>query len=151
MKRTRASFKLALRYCKQHEEYLRADACARDLYNKDFKQFWNSVHKINNNKATKYANSVGGADGEYDVANMWRNHFEQLYSSVDGKSAKDLFLSRISEKQTCLTELPLTILMNDVVDVVRKQKKGKAVGPDGIAMEAILFGGLRLYTPQFFI
>jgi len=144
MKRTRASFKLALRYCKQHEEYLRADACARDLYNKDFKQFWNSVHKINNNKATKYANSVGGADGEYDVANMWRNHFEQLYSSVDGKSAKDLFLSRISEKQTCLTELPLTILMNDVVDVVRKQKKGKAVGPDGIAMEAILFGGLRL-------
>ena len=35
MQRTRASFKLALRYCRQNEQQLRADRCASNLSNKD--------------------------------------------------------------------------------------------------------------------
>ena len=34
MKRTRAQFKLALRYCRNHEEMLRNNAIARDFFNK---------------------------------------------------------------------------------------------------------------------
>ena len=91
MKKTRASFKLALRYCRQHEEYLRADACAQDLCDKDYRQFWNSVSKMSNNKATKHAISVGGASGQSEVANMWRTHFDNLYNSVADGGAKDVF------------------------------------------------------------
>jgi len=36
MTRTRAAFKLALRYCRDHEEMLRANAYANSLTNKDF-------------------------------------------------------------------------------------------------------------------
>jgi len=39
MSRYRASFKLALRYCRQHEEQMRADACANTLNLKDSKGF----------------------------------------------------------------------------------------------------------------
>jgi len=70
MKRTRASFKLALRYCRQQEEHLRADACAKELCNKNYRQFWNNMSKMNNSKATKFAGNVGGASGEKDIANM---------------------------------------------------------------------------------
>jgi len=70
MKRKRASFKLALRYCRQQEEYLCADACAKELCNKNYRPFWNNISKMNNSKATKFAGNVGGASGEKDIANM---------------------------------------------------------------------------------
>ena len=51
MKKTRASFKLALRFCKQHEEQFRADACALHLQHKDPIKFWKEISKISNSKA----------------------------------------------------------------------------------------------------
>jgi len=39
MSRTRAAFKLALRYCRNNEDMLRANACAKNLADKDFKSF----------------------------------------------------------------------------------------------------------------
>jgi len=45
IKRTRAVFKLALRYCRNHLEQLKADACAERLFDKDPCKFWNSVYK----------------------------------------------------------------------------------------------------------
>jgi len=44
MKRTRATFKLALRYCKNHIDELKADACAESLFNKDPRKFWKDVY-----------------------------------------------------------------------------------------------------------
>jgi len=60
MSRLRASFKLVFRYCRQHVEQLRANACAKSLDLHDSKKFWTQVYKVSNNKATQYANSVGG-------------------------------------------------------------------------------------------
>jgi hypothetical protein len=34
--------------------------------------------------------------------------------------------------------------VHDITDAILKQKKGKAAGPDGIAMEAFIFGNARL-------
>ena len=48
MKRNRAIFKLALRYCRNHIEEMKADACAESLLNKDVRKFWDSVYKISN-------------------------------------------------------------------------------------------------------
>ena len=61
MNKTRAAFKLALRYCKQHEDMMRADSYARSLSSKDFKSFWSGIHKNSNAKAAQYANVVGGS------------------------------------------------------------------------------------------
>lgn len=141
MQRTRASFKLALRYCRQHEAQCRADACAHSLKNKDPIKFWRSVHKISNSKATKYATIVDNAVGETEIANMWMRHFELLYSSVPCDNDANEFFDKFNGMSD--SQLPI-VTVNDVYAALAKQKKGKSPGPDGIYMEALLHAGLRL-------
>ena len=62
MRKTRATFKLALRFCRNHIEELKADACAENVFKKDSGKFWNSVYKVSN-KATCHAISVGVVTG----------------------------------------------------------------------------------------
>ena len=102
MKRTRALFKLALRYCRNHIEEMKADACAESLYDKDSHKFWSSVYKVSNNKATSHVDSVGGASGPENVANMWKEHFEKLYNS-----------SVITEHRTIFQEKMQTFYFGD--------------------------------------
>ena len=66
MKTTRAQFKLALRYCKQHADMLRADAYANLLATKEYDQFWQSIslQKGNNGKATKHTKVLDGCMGD---------------------------------------------------------------------------------------
>jgi hypothetical protein len=45
MKQSRAQLKLALRYCKQHEDAMRADAYANNLAHKDCTAFCNDVKR----------------------------------------------------------------------------------------------------------
>jgi hypothetical protein len=83
MTKMRAAFKLALRYCKQHEDMMRADSYTKSSSEKEFKSFWSSI----------------------------------------------------------------IIMLNlfNMCDAINKQKLGKAIGPDGIAMEALVFGGINSF------
>jgi len=71
--RTRAAFKLSLRYCKQHEEELLADQLATNLMDKQFDTFWSSIRKCNNCKAAATVNTVGGCVGDVDISEMRKN------------------------------------------------------------------------------
>ena len=144
MKRTRAVFKLAVRYCKNNIEQMKADACADSLSDKDSRKFWRNVYKVSNNKATNLANSVAGCTGVDDVTEMWKQHFEALFKqSVESKSCS-AFEAKISSK---LLEVDASIFrISDVINAVDKQKLGKCPGPDGIHMEAFRYGGRRLCT-----
>ena len=75
MTRTRAAFKLALRYCRDHEEMLRANAYANSLTNKDFRVFWKGINKQNKANSTKHATVIDGGSGDDDICAMWREHF----------------------------------------------------------------------------
>jgi hypothetical protein len=146
MSRARATFKLALRYCRQHEDQMRADACAKSLDLCDTKGFWNKVRKASNGKATKYASSVAGVSGDDAIASMWRVHFNSLYNSVDldNDNSKDRFFYRINSESD-IKSYYSKITVQEISDAVSKQKKGKATGPDGIAMEAFMFAHPRLF------
>jgi hypothetical protein len=50
--KTHAAFKLALRYCKQHEEHMRAAAYAVSLSECHFTTLWSLVNKVNNATVT---------------------------------------------------------------------------------------------------
>jgi hypothetical protein len=112
MKRTRALFKLALRHCKNNIEELKADACAKSLLDKGSRKFWNTVHKIGNDKATSHVNGVGGASGAHDVAVMWKNHFQRLYSVGAETKYRVLFAEKLSilpnavEDNSCKVSMP---------------------------------------------
>jgi len=45
MNRTRAAFKLAVQYCRQHEDTIRADILANSIADKEYRPFWKHVHK----------------------------------------------------------------------------------------------------------
>lgn len=123
MTRARASFKLALRYCRQHETQMRADACAKALDLKDAKRFWNNVKKVNCDKATMYANYVNGASGDENIAYMWMEHFKSVYNSVDDDGSKDKFYARVNSRN-CVS-LCSNISVQEISDAIFKQKRAK--------------------------
>jgi exonuclease III len=149
MSRSRAQFKLALRYCRQHEDQLRADACAKSLDFHDSKSFWNNVKKINCNKATKYAISVGGVTGDDKIAALWRDHFNGLYNSIDDDDSKVAFFNRVNS--CCNNSVSTSICVQEIRDAILLQKKGKAAGPDGLSMEAFIFANANLHAHLCFL
>jgi len=96
MNKTRATFKLALRYCRQHEDMLKANLYAKSLSDKEYRSFWSSIHKSTTGKTAQHANIVSGCHGDENISEMWRNHFEQLYNSVQSDSARSVFNNRMS-------------------------------------------------------
>jgi len=67
----------------------------------------------------------------------------KLCNSVHDDVAKNEFLDRLSQ----LDKYSNTYIINvhDISMYCNKQKKGKAVDPDGIPMEALIYGGTRLH------
>jgi hypothetical protein len=144
MKQTRALFKLALRYCKNHIEELKANACADSMFDKDSRKFWNNVYKVSNNKSSCHVNNVGGATGSQNIADMWKTHFEQLYSTRADSKFRVMFEDKL--KSYTMTDNPANcyFTMLDIFSSLNKQKRGKSPGPDGINMEAFIFSGHKL-------
>ena len=95
---------------------------------------------MSNSKATKYATTIGCVSGEEQITEMWKNHFHQLYNSV--KCDDDARL--VTKLLATVNDGEVTVCLADVVDAIRKQKKGKSVGSDRVHSEAVIHGGLRL-------
>ena len=71
MCKTRAAFKLALRYCRRHADQLKADGMAGDLLQQSSNnKFWKNVSRTNAQKINKYATVVGDAAGEHNICHM---------------------------------------------------------------------------------
>jgi hypothetical protein len=144
MKKSRARFKLALRYCRQHENTLRSDAFAISLATKNYNKFWNYVKKSNNANATQFAVSVGGRTGINEVTEMWMQHYNKVYNSIVDVNSRALLEQRLLEGLDSCSAANITV--RDVAEICSRQQCGKAVGPDGVAMEAFIHGGSRLFV-----
>ena len=81
---------------------------------------------------------MGGCSGDNDIAEMWMRHYKQLYNSVDDGGAKETFYRRVATNVKDSKSCEITVL--DVANACSKQKCGKAIGFDGIAMEALIYG-----------
>ena len=143
MKKTRALFKLALRYCKQHESTIRANT-SKAVSNKDYANFWKDVSKSNNSKANKFSNVIDECVGDQEIVERWRLYYEKLYNSCDYSNDKQLFVERL---KCSLTNAPeSTVTVQDVMNVCQSLKKDKSSGPDGISSEAISFACPSLFV-----
>jgi len=144
MKRTRAVFKLSLRYCKNHLEEMKAAACANSLMDNDYQKFWSSVYKISNSKASGHVNCINGMSGSENITNMWRNYFENLYCVNVGSKYRSLFENKLISSSMETSNILFTV--SDVISAVNKQKLSKAAGADAVHMEAFVYGSNRLYV-----
>ena len=111
---------------------------AKNLSGKQFDTFWSNIRKCNNNKVSEAVNTINGCSGNLEIFEMWKKHFAALYNSVDDKGAKDTLLQRILQHQDTEDSDTYVINVQDVASYCSKQKKGKAIGLDGIAMEALI-------------
>jgi len=75
---------------------------------------------------------------------MWCDHFELLYNAVADDGFKKQFHDRIMPHKSNTAQYVITI--RTLLECLHKQKTGKAVGLDGIAMEAIVHSGLTLVS-----
>jgi len=89
MQRTRAAFKLSLRYCRQQQQEIQADYLANSLSDKRFNKFWNGIRKCNNSKASAKINTINGCASDLAISEMWQRHFEALLDSVDDQGRKN--------------------------------------------------------------
>lgn len=144
MKSSRAQFKLALRYCRQHEDVMRADAYAQSLLDKDYKNFWSHIRKSYSGKSTKFATCIAGCSGDAAITDMWLAHYEQLYNSVHDDASQNALYERLSAAASVGGIDDCFFSVSDVVEVCAKQKAGKSAGYDGVAMEAFIYGGSKL-------
>jgi len=142
MKRTRATFKLAVRYCKNHVDQMRADACANSLMNKDAEKFWKDVYKFSNKTTSNQVVGVGEAVGAENVCNLWKDHFANLYGSKVNSVYRSKFFAKLRHSNLNMSNLCIDVC--NMTDVVNKQKRNKAAGPDGIFTESYVYGGRRL-------
>jgi hypothetical protein len=90
------------------------------LNDKDSRQIWSSVYKDSINKASSHVDSVGGATGPQNVANMWKEHFEHLYNSLPVNNHRDNFEEKIKTYSVDKPNLLLTAV--DINYALSQQK-----------------------------
>jgi hypothetical protein len=132
MKRSRAQFKLALRFCKNNEEMLQNNLLASNVV-ADKSKFWKNVKNISNCKVSKSASTINGASSDDSVAAMWKDTYEKLYSLHDNKT--------IDELDCCETDNDHVISNMDLCNAIQQLKCRKSCGPDGIPAEALKHSG----------
>ena len=109
------------------------DSYAKNLSDQEYKVFWKNINKCSNAAATKHASVVNGCNGESNIAAMWCNHFEKLYNSItDDRSLFYEHLDKITDNNS-----QFVIRVRELSECINKQKRGKAVGLDGISSEAV--------------
>ena len=141
MYKTRAVFKQALRYCRRHDEQMKADSLAKSVENTDCKKFWKDVNKVSCKKATSHVNKIGTCVGEREICEMWKDHFKSLYNSVPDGGARSMF------QHNCVTveNVNCNVTVRDIVDAVSAQSKGKTAGPNGLFMESFIYACPELW------
>lgn len=141
MKRSRATFKYALRKCKANDSRAKADNLAIKFLKKDSKSFWNEIKRINGNDKSYLASTVNGVSGNSNVATMWHDYYKKLLNSSADTCNRDFV------KQAFTNCVPDEFLISplDVKEAVKNLKSGKSAGLDYLTSEHFKFASDRLY------
>lgn len=132
---TRARFKYALRYIKQHENKLRKDALAKKLADKSNNEFWKDIKNVNNVK-TPLPNVIDGAIGGQEICELWRKHFTSIFNCIKD----DVRAINVN----CSSDNNVTVTIHEVALAISKLDKNKSCGLDGIYAEHLIYCSNRL-------
>ena len=136
MRKSRANYKYAIRFCKRNEESLRADSLAKKLAINNIEGFWKEVKVVNNSKVP-ISTSVDGVTGMDSVAEMWRKHYESLFNCLNSSGNSDTM-------HTSVFDGNMRVNCDEVYDCIRTCANGKSPGIDKIMNEHLKFASHRL-------
>ena len=141
MRRSRSHFKYALRQCKRSEDTIKADRLAGDLRQHNVVDFWKNVRNLSSNKASN-STCIDAVVGEQNIADYWRSHYEGIFNSVQNTTHQNEILRKL---ETTEFHEDMTVTTNEVAKLIKGLKRGKAVGPDNVAAEALMHSNNRLH------
>jgi len=131
-KKSRATYKYAIRHCRMQEETIRADKLASSLASKNYCRFWSSVSRCKGGKGTPPP-TVGGITGSEGICQMWRDQYNTLFNSVSSsQEINSDFVSRY-----CKFDNDFDFSVNDAMirDIINRMKLGKAGDHFGLQLE----------------
>ena len=82
MRMSCAQFKYALRQCRLEERSITSTKLAYHMRSLEFNDFWKEIRKQNKAKSA-LSNCVAGVTGETAIADMWRDHYEELLKVIE--------------------------------------------------------------------
>jgi len=129
MKRSRAVFKLAVRYCKDHVDKMRTDACADSLLIKMLLNSGTVCTKLVIIKQHVILSALV-VSVAHKMSVMWKEHFKNMYNSRTESTSRVLFEEKMGN--CLLNGGDCYISVIDVISAVNSQKHNKAPEPDGL-------------------
>ena len=135
MRRERARFKLALRWCRAHEQSLRAQSLADKLAAGDSTNFWRELKALD-----KYGDSlpvrVEQAEGEVEIASMWGRHFEATLNCLHDEMTQTTVRGMLHDV-TLQGYAPVTY--GEMKGILRDLSSSEAQGVDGLPSGAFIY------------
>lgn len=135
MRDARRVFKKKLKDTKAREDQIKADKMAQQLAEKQYKQFWTTVSKSNIHNIPR-SDSIEDVKGASNIADLWREHYCNIFNSVDNNRYKlsvENTLSEMISEELCLANCA------EVSGIIRSAASGKAPGADGLNAEHIKY------------
>lgn len=141
MQRAKARFRHELKFLKQNEDQLRANALLLKLQSGRCNDFWKEIKSLNPKKESLPV-TVDGISGEGNIAKLWGEHFKAIANSVTSETNKD-YVKNIIDNTPVIGD-PVTV--QELAIIVKGLKSNKAVGNDGIPSEVYKNASARLLT-----
>ena len=126
-----------MRRIKRNEDKLTSTLLAVKLCDRNPRNFWNAIHKINGNKPIFSAN-VDNITGEQNIANFWGQRYAEIFNCLDDCSF--LLTSPLSENDKSYIITP-----EDVQLAISSLKVDLAAGPDLLYSEHFKYAGYNLH------
>ena len=144
MRKTNVYFKYALSFVKKQKEIAKADALARDLFDKDVESFWKTVYKMNSNN-TVQANVIDGITEQHNIADYWKQHFQRILNANDCDTAMKADIMRTLKRFQHTPDM--VILTSSVSQIIANAECCKSAGhADGICSENLKFSNVKIHA-----
>ena len=82
------TFRKEMDYIRLEERSITSTKLAYHMQSHEFNDFWKEIRKQNKAKSA-LSNCVAGVTGETAIADMWRDHYEELLNSTASTHEKE--------------------------------------------------------------
>ena len=73
--------------------------------------------------------------GDTDICSMWKSHFDSLYNSVPDSGVNESVPDMIDKLDD---KMGWNVTVNDVHNILARQKRNRSPGPNGVCMEVFM-------------
>ena len=139
---SRAQFKYALRQCRLEERSITSTKLAYHMQSHEFNDFCKEIRKQNKAKsALSLSDCVAGVTRETAIADMWRDHYEELLNSSASSHEKEDLLEHF---KSISSHVGMQVTMLEVLRIVKDLPNAKSFGLDGHNGESLKYAHLLL-------